>query len=318
MIDRAAAVAPPAVPAELVGRIRARLDAAAADVIPASTPVPQPAKLWRHWMPLAAAAGLCVAVLLWKAWPERLPYRVDQGQPVIAENAAPRQNLQAARAPSTSPAPVTPAPLAPPQSAQAAQGNPSDLKKESGARRQEEKRKVAADQPAGTGREEDLKSLGYVAAKPTEEADGYAAGDVAGQAPGAGVAPAARVAPAAGPTPFAGSAEPVAPSLLRHRVAPSLIRAEPYLFRLLEDRLVTIESGSYSCFVQVSEDDARQIATFIKEATNAAKSATAPGSQESFGAAIPSASPVARRVLLGMVRERYRSALEARCGPLPQ
>jgi hypothetical protein len=116
----------------------------------------------------------------------------------------------------------------------------------------------------------------------------------------------------------AAAADPAAPSVLRYKAAPAPIRAEPYLIRLFDDRRMAVEHGSYFCFVQVSEEDARQIAAFIEEASSAAKATTAPAKEEAFGGTIPSASPEARQVILHMVRERYRSALEARCGPLPQ
>ncbi len=292
----AAAVAPPAVPADLAGRIRTHLNAAEAPGIPASTAVPppaadrprQPRKFWEQTMPLAAAASVLVAVLIWRAWPERPPSQVDQGAPLIAESAVAREN------PTVPPAATVPATV----------GSTLEGKKENEPRRLQDQRKVADDQPAATGGEVEMKSLGYPAAGQAARAEGDAARDVTAQAPAT-----VATAPAAGVV--AAAAEPAAPSVLRRRAAPSPIRAEPYLLRLLDDRRMTVESGAYSCSVLVSEEDAGRIAAFIEEATNAAK-------VEAFGVTIPSASPEARQGLLRMVRERYRSALEARCGPLPQ
>ncbi|HZN04309.1 MAG TPA: zf-HC2 domain-containing protein, partial [Candidatus Polarisedimenticolia bacterium] len=81
---------PPAVPADLRGRILARL---------ASRTAAPPVPFWKQAMPLAAAASIVVALLLWYARPDRLPpLRATEPGPVPSM-AAPAEGEQALASP---------------------------------------------------------------------------------------------------------------------------------------------------------------------------------------------------------------------------
>ena len=121
-------------------------------------------------------------------------------------------------------------------------------------------------------------------------------------------------------------------------------RADPYSVRLAPTDALYVESADYACVVTLSAEDARLLAERYAvqrpavaapsrtDAKNSAPAAAAPGAASAgsevrnppakvtrTGAMIPTldANPETRALILRLLRERYRAALENRCGPLP-
>lgn len=101
--------------------------------------------------------------------------------------------------------------------------------------------------------------------------------------------------------------------------------APPYTVRLVADRRMLVQSGPYACTAAVEDSDRRRIAEALQESERmrprepqaAAPRADAVAPVDESAAAVVPATPEAREVILRLVRERYRRALESRCGPLP-
>ncbi|HUD72495.1 MAG TPA: hypothetical protein VMQ62_11100, partial [Dongiaceae bacterium] len=123
------------------------------------------------------------------------------------------------------------------------------------------------------------------------------------------------------------------------------LRGEPYAVRLLPDDAMRVDSGAYSCTVEVSPEDARLLLAQYaaarpnqpvptsgvdRVAAAPPTAATRPAAAgEVHGVAAPpaaaeakvltiEATPEGRALILRLVRERYRAALVERCGPLPR
>jgi hypothetical protein len=117
------------------------------------------------------------------------------------------------------------------------------------------------------------------------------------------------------------------------------IRVEPYLVRLLPANVMQVETGAYACTVTLTPEDAGILAAqyaLLQPATDAT-----PARSDAPAAAAPSAgnearppaakravagagvtaidvTPEARALLLTLVRQRSRAAIEQQCGPLPR
>lgn len=185
-----------------------------------------------------------------------------------------------------------------------------------------DEKKAAATEIQKDEMAERLRSLGYVGPETAGTAsDGSAAGAEARELAQASKAR-GRVA--------AQAPEPVAMMKAAQAPSPGLL-APPYTVRLVADRRMLVQSGQYACTAAVDDADGRRIAAALQESERvlprsqpAAPEAAAPEADAT--AADPTAvnaslvipaTPEARDVILRLVRERYRRALEARCGPLP-
>ena len=362
--------APPAVPADLRERILAGL---------ASRTVTPSIPFWKQAMPLAAAASLVMAVLLWWGRPDPPPLLQPERSPKAAAEAAPelRQALREqayevitprADRRAVVPPPVVPGPsrVTEERSSRNAATRPVD------ARRRDEKEEVffesatpqapappvvagndgnasalkpqapptapapaaPADEKKTAGTEAEgevmarLRSLGYVGS-------GTAGASPEGSAAGTDAREQARMSVArrnvAGqPT------EPVSAMKAAQAQAPGLF-APPYTVRLVADRRMLVQSGMYTCTAAVDDADGQRIIAALQESERvrppaqkpAAPEAAAPEAAGALAESAPAdpaavnasivipATPEAREVILRLVRERYRRALEARCGPLP-
>jgi hypothetical protein len=139
----------------------------------------------------------------------------------------------------------------------------------------------------------------------------------------------------------------LAPGVSDTQARPTLpaLRAEPYAVQLIPGHAMEVTSGAYACTVELSPEDARLLlAQYPAARPNA--SATASGVDKMAAAPPPAAThpaaagdghglaagsavteakvvtieatPEGRALILLLVRERYRAALAARCGPLPR
>jgi hypothetical protein len=118
---------------------------------------------------------------------------------------------------------------------------------------------------------------------------------------------------------------------------PTALEAPPYRVRLLTDARMSVETSGFACLVPVSQEDARSLAAIAFEArvrrekrVEAAQTLqAAPSEAVTAPAAAPRVALAAPRVcadlsaedcrfILSLVRERYRLAIEERCGPPPR
>jgi len=347
-LDQAMASEPLAgVPADLRQRILDRLPPRT--VIPAKP-------WWRQAMPLAAAASLVMAVLLWYGRPDRLPPlsestaskpdgsplpqpelppAADRPSPTAADSiiagnearsrlapppaveegkaSAPSESFgfasptrsQAARRPSPAPAPAAP-------SAQAA---PSNWKVE------KDSEKAKGNAPAAESDGDvaaNLRSLGYignpedskkhrqpVAASPADASE--ARRDIERK----------ELAETQARTARDDAARRVAAPAAQAAPGPFGLFATPYRIRLEAERRMSVVAGPFSCVVAIDDVDVKTISAALQESVRALD-ASNPVAQGPDGTIVVPATPAARDVVLRLVRERYRSVLESRCGPLPE
>ena len=93
--------------------------------------------------------------------------------------------------------------------------------------------------------------------------------------------------------------------------------APPYTVRLVADRRMLVQSGPYACTAAVDDVDGRRIAAALRESERVSPPAADAVAPRADATVVVPATPEAREVILRLVRERYRRALEDRCGPLP-
>ena len=300
-LDEAMASEPaPAVPAGLQERILAGLS---------SRPAPAaPRRVFRQAMPLAAAASLVAAILLWYGRPDHLP-PLSPGAP--APSAADSQGI------STLPTEASPSAAEPPTGAKAdlPVAGTAALAPASPVPPAPRARAAA---PAGTDA-----AAGHwkVEAKPsTKEAEEkkLSLEEEARVRANEDAAPAAASATAA--SGIAGRAAPEALTMAKvewpHPVG---VFAAPYIVTLEGDRRMLVNRGAYACTVPIEDDDGKLLAAAVDESLErtaaAARSAAPPASGPRI---VTAATPQTRDSILRLVRERYRPLLETRCGPLPE
>jgi hypothetical protein len=93
--------------------------------------------------------------------------------------------------------------------------------------------------------------------------------------------------------------------------------AAPYRIRLEAERRMSVVAGPFTCVVTIDDVDAKTISAALQESVRA-RDASNSVARDPDGTVVVPATPAAREVVLRLVRERYRSALESRCGPLPE
>ncbi len=372
-LDRAVAdEAVPATPPDLARRIAAALPerASAAPPLPAVAP-----RSWfRAPMPLAAAASLAVATLLWLAWPGGRPAPEPPADAVTQATSAPASSAPAtpsspagaADAPRGNPGPEAPAetPAAPMKADDKDAGSGSATT----PRREKRSQAPAAQDEAFRAQRKESTPVSQDVRGDADFPDGVAKNAPAeppATPPGGGVS--GRPAEAKDKqalalqrqerTPEADSLSvmgrnyqevlTLAPGVSDAQGRPSLpaLRAEPYAVRLLPGDAMRVESGAYACTVELSPEDMRLL---LGQYAAVRPNAQAPASGVDKVAAAPppaatrpaaagevhgiaanpavteakvltiEATPEGRALILLLVRERYRAALEERCGPLPR
>ena len=303
-LDEAMASEPaPAVPAGIEERILASLS---------SRPAPAaPRRVFRQAMPLAAAASLVAAILLWYGRPDRLPplspgapapsTADSQGISTLPREASPsaaeaptgaKADLPvagtAALAPAAPAAPVPPAPRARAAASAGTDAAAGHWKVEAKPSTKEaEEKKLSLEEEARVRANEDA-------------------------------APAAASAPAA--SGIAGRAAPEALTMAKVAWPRTVgVFAAPYVVTLEGDRRMLVNRGAYACTVPIEDDDGKLLAAAVDESLGstaaAARSAAPPASGPRI---VTAATPQTRDSILRLVRERYRPVLETRCGPLPE
>jgi negative regulator of sigma E activity len=291
-LDRAVADdEPPPVPADLVARIR---DAVAAESV-APAPV---TRRWDRGLPLAAAACLLAAGAVWLL-------RLQPPRPAAPAPSAPGPTLSTGAPAVPRDAPV-PSPPPPPASPKALERKRSDLRQ---AEKTEARKQTAAKEKAVGG-----VASAQVAPQPVPppSKDAPPAGEMLEQLRSLG---------------YIGNGD---------KREAAAVEAPPYRVRLLEDRLMSVETAGYTCAVQVSQEDATTLAAIVRslrtprEGTMPTAAAQAPPSATAGGVGAPQAavavapricaqlSPEDCRFVLNLIRDRYRGALEQRCGPPPR
>ena len=331
VMDRAVATdAVPPVPGDLASRIRERLDEPApfrAAPRPSGGVHVRARAIPR--VPLAAAASLLVAGLLWLLRSE-MPLTPAARAPSMAE--AP---VRAAAPPPPAPQSGAPATLeAVPPAAGAIGGTLPEARRRDAKpqSRPEPKRTsslpvpaekqdvTAQSAPAPTkdkgrpaedvARTESLRSLGYVGTAATSSGGAIGAGGTAGE-----------------------------------EKEPPAVEAPPYRVRLLTDGRMSVETAGYTCVVSITREDAVSLAAIGGEArarqeqtVRAAQAAPQAVTQEASAPAPANAaaapppgfaragsprvcadlSPDDCRFILTLVRERYRLPIAERCGPPPR
>ena len=335
---------PPPVPAGLEARILASL--------PARGPVGAPRPFWRQAMPLAAAASIAMAVLLWLGGSHRLPplsgtlpASVADRTSVPAEpkgaetaDASARPSGPAATAPPPAPsAPAVasnqPSAAAPPARGRAfAHGAPSPRPVDQpqagtvpnaavGAEigKQDALQRVAAAPPSAN---EESRSKAAAAdeswkvesAPLQEQAAARQAAEQARHQEANALQAAPRIA-AAGPP---GGATPAAVQV----PPPVGLFASPYVVMIEMDGRMQVHRGAYNCTVPIEEDDRKVVDAALEEIVGrsdvgSAGAVVRPDVRDAGGARVVTATPRGREAVLRLVRERYRVLLETRCGPLP-
>jgi hypothetical protein len=317
VIDRAlGAEAVPPVPESLAARIRERLEERAplrATPLP-STTVATAARSRR--VPLAAAASLLAAGLLWLLRSE-MPLTPVPAPP---ETRTPghQERLQAERSDAEAAPHAAAAPPAAAVGERAHEARPRDAKpqRRPGVRLKEEpaiafETARSADAPA-----KDKKILAEdVAANQALRSLGY-------------IGPAASSSGAAA-----------------EEKEPAAVEAPPYRVRLLPDRQMSVETAGYTCVVPITREDAVSLAAIVGEArtrqqkaVQAAQTVPQAASEETARPATATApaapppgfsqagpprvcadlSPDECRFVQTLVRERYRLPIAERCGPPPR
>lgn len=327
LLDRLAAdEAVPPVPADLAARLRARLDAEpapAAAPVAVRVPVARVPVGFRRGLPLAAAASLVVAALVWLLRLEAPHRDLPPGPPPAVAD-----RMEAAL-------PAAPSPAAPaqgPESTTAAAAQ-EDAR---GAAGGPESHRAEAKRPEAPRARADKVAMGHAVGgrsdtrAPNKES-------VAEQAPSSkGVMAEPLLA-------FGSIASTPAGGDRDEESGPPAVEAPPYRVRLLANRSMSVETAGYTCIVPVSQEDAVSLAAIVSAArirqegtvNAAAQVAPAVAQQETpSGAAghpvgAPKAAIVAPRIcaqlspddcryVLSLVRDRYRGLLEKRCGPPPR
>jgi hypothetical protein len=344
LLDRVAADEPvPPVPADFVSRLRERLDAERAPAAALAAPrIPAPLETarWGRGLPLAAAASLVVAALLWL-----LRLEPPQRDLPPGPSRAIADRMKAAL-PASPPAPAPPGPGQSPIAA-AVQADERAIAGGSEPRRAEAKRPGASRPRAPTEAAGDAAGGRSDTMAPKQES-------VAEQALSLRVAPsgaaptkdkraegesAARVDRLRalgyiGTTPAGGNRD--------EESGGPAVEAPPYRVRLLADRSMSVETAGYTCVVPVSQEDFVSLAAIVSAAQTRqeravaaaqAAPAAAPPAPPAFDAAPAAGAPkvaiVSPRVctdlsaedcrfVLSLVRERYRVLIEQRCGPPPR
>ncbi|HET8946712.1 MAG TPA: zf-HC2 domain-containing protein [Candidatus Polarisedimenticolia bacterium] len=336
-LDEAIAAEPaPPVPAGLEERILAGLP---------SRQSPFPSRpFWRQAMPLAAAASLVMAVLLWVGRPDRLPPIADSSRAIATDAGAPVE----------SPAARSDAPAASPESKSAAASNA--MKKAD--------REVAAPRkaPPAPGQVEPL----VKAALPAAGKDQWKVESAPNATPGAsgtrqeaareaaptpaGAAPAAAApAPAAdeiqvdgkqkeqleeedagamaldllplceasaAPAPLRGTTGHAAAVAARPGSRPFALLVSPYAVRLEPDHRLRMERGDYTCTVTIDDMDGRTIAAALDESLRSSTASPVKALQAAAPCLVP-ATPAARQAVVRLIQERYRGVILENCGALP-
>jgi hypothetical protein len=322
--------APPPVPVDLGKRILAGVAARAPVLL-----VP----FWKQAMPLAAAASLVMAVLLWYGRPDVPPLRSDPA--VSRPGESPRmESLPQPSPPPPPPAgsPAAPAPAEPVVRPEASSprrtaSNGTARKIEASESKTEATGHWNADASGPASLLQAQVSAGHADAVEEDGAlDSPADGDgLRGGSPGGGTpqeaAPpaekelrrqaAAREKSSAPAPGFAGAAPPVAMMAASAAPRPFGLLAAPYTVRLEADHRMRVDTGPWSCTATIDDVDGRRIAAAVEEGQRLAAGAAADPAPASPEAVIVAATPQTREWILRLVRERYRRALEARCGPLP-
>jgi hypothetical protein len=303
-----AEVAPP-VPTGLDRRIRARLgalhDGGSMDIGRIGRTSP-----WRSWrapLPLAAAASLIVAAALWlmRPMPSEAPrsetQRLEAPRSEESESAgtitAPGDEMkkdagELQRAPSDAMArrSAPPATLREARPAPPPAGNAAPAPTTASAPKQE-----AAQKSSARAQETDS----------PREPQATAAADAVEPAPSDDRDRSGLARPETGPK-IAGDS--LSPSAGVGRPAwPVRIEAPPYEVLLTAENAMVLSAGKWVCQMTIDPADGRGLAALARSAAP-----TGPGAEP--GAAKRSAADAA----LDMIRERYRSRIEARCGPLPR
>jgi len=339
----AAEPAPP-VPAGLEDRILAELP---------SRRSPTPVRpFWRQAMPLAAAASLVMAVLLWYERPGLLP-SLSVSSPGTATDAvapaAPRAGLpemkksDEMRIATNVPGPpvvTAPAPPPAPQKDLAARRQ-AESHAHSAPPAQDQWKVESAPAPATSAPQEAaraneaqeaarLEAQLETARVPQEAARAAAP---AAAAP-AGAAPASAAAEietdktaltlsllplcAGSPAPTLRRGEPGRAAAVAARPAslPFALLASPYAVRLEPDHRLHMERGDYACTVVIDDPDGRTISAALDESMRS--SAVSPVTAlQPTAACLVEATPAAHQAVVRLIQERYRGAIEKNCGALP-
>jgi anti-sigma factor RsiW len=337
---------PPAVPTGLKERILAQ-------VRPQTATAPIP--FWRQAMPLAAAASVVMAVLLWYGRPNRLP-PLSEVAPAsalelpTAEAALPDTTLRSVTpsreapapadeakedAPAASPVLPTALPVAPSAPALApAGGKPEKQVAVKGAEKPAPEVKEGAatgawkvDQGAVAPKDQAVADAEKVSAEAEAAAESArksartpAAPDERSEADRLRVEARGAARAQAAPVPGivarnVSEPAPMQPAAARPR--PVGLFAAPYTVTLVADRLMQVSSGPYSCAVPIEESDSKILAAALEEILPLSDVASRPFAFEGTGAIAVTVSPQARESILRLVRERYRRVIEQRCGALP-
>ena len=321
-LDRAVAAEPvPATPPDLARRIAAALPERAANR--AAVPAMRGRSWFRAPMPLAAAASLTVATLVWLAWPGGSP-RIEAPR----GDAPPGASIPATPPPSAGgdrvsdegkmdappPPPPVPSKAAEKGSRPAAEPSPRQERRrqslaapdtEPPARAEETSgfsdaaRGDRGDEPGAAGlvleekvkRSAETGEEGRVGSAPSPEAGDKAARARADELR-ATVAERIRVTPPDLPPPAPGVSEADA------GVIPMALRAEPYVVRLLPGDAMRVESDGYACTIDLLPEDAQRLAeeyAALRQAgaatvAGAGNNAAGPSSAQPPAAGSPSAA----------------------------
>jgi hypothetical protein len=327
-LDKAIASEPvPPVPVGFEERILAEL----------SRRPPVPARpFWRQALPLAAAASLVMAVLLWSERPDRLPGLSDSTPATATDALAPVPSLRgdaqeskaadadAANGPQL-PGPAAASPPASPRKGLVARRQAKPLTKSAHPAPDQWKVESAPEPPAvapeemagakaqqEVAREEAARAVAAAEIQPAGKQKERLETDAAALA--LSLLPLCEGSPA--PSSPRGSMGRAAAVAARPVSLPFALLAPPYAVRLEPDHRLRMERGDYACTVVIDDADGRTIAAALDESLRST-AASPVAAEQPMRPCLVTATPAAHQAVVRLIQDRYRGAFEKTCGVLP-